>query len=151
MAQPWEPTLLLALVALVLADRALDLVAAWLVAVLVVVAGAITTWSSFDLSWQIVWLWLAAAAAAGDQVARLGHRQPGHVPFGLLARTRSWPAFAITSVTVAVVWAAGLVLAGRLLGQLTHLWFLALVAVLVCVVPRGTSGSHRTPVVTRKR
>ena len=149
--QPWESTLLLALLALVVADRVLGRRSALVVDGLVVGAGALTAWSGFDLSWQVVCLWVAVAAAAADQVTRLSGERSPHDPFGLLARSRSWPAFSITSMVSAVAWSAGLVLAGRLLGGLTHLWFLALVGVVVCVVSPGSYGDHRVAAVGRRR
>lgn len=151
MLHPWEPTLLLALLALVVADRGLGLVRWYVVDGLLLATLALAPGVSSGLSWQLVWFWLCAAAVAADQASYVAGRSPRRDPFRLLGRARSWPVFALTSVVSAAVWAGALVGGGRLLGQAGLLWLVVLVAVLVYVLPRGRGGGQPELAGPRRR
>jgi membrane protein DedA with SNARE-associated domain len=152
MISSWEPTALLALMSLVLAERALGVAFGIGIDCLVVLAGALTVGWASDLSWVLVAFWVAVAAVAADHVARAGGRRPGRDPFSLLGRSRSAPGFAMASVVGAGAWSGGLVLGGRALGDIVtrQPWLAVAVLVLAGFLAGAVRGPRHLPPTARR-
>ncbi|WP_028645404.1 hypothetical protein [Nocardioides sp. URHA0020] len=111
----YEPTALLVVMAVLVAEHGLAVRLGIAADCLVVTAGAATSWGDVHLSVvEAVW-WLTVAAVTGDQVARLGGLPPPRDPLGLLARADTAGWYAVASLCTGVMWTAGLVLAGRVI------------------------------------
>jgi hypothetical protein len=128
---PWEPTALLTLVALVVAQRGLGVAPRFGTDGLVLLAGALTAAPGADLSWETVAFWVSAATVSAEQVARLAGRGPGRDLLTLV-----WEALR----------SGGLVLVGHVLAEvgnaLAPAWLTMLAAVFVCLVLALVRGSH---------
>ena len=108
-----ESVALLALMAVLVADHGIGVRLGVVADALVAGVGVATYVGDVQLSAPVAALWLVAAAAAGDQVARLGGGPPRRDPLGLLARARTAGTYAAASLVAAATWIVGLVLVGR--------------------------------------
>jgi membrane protein DedA with SNARE-associated domain len=153
MIPSWEPTALLALMSLVLAERALEVTFGIGVDCLVILAGALTAGQASDISWVMVACWLGVAVVAADQVARSGGRPSGRDPFTLLARSRSASGYALASVVGAAGWSGGLVLGGRALGEVgtRQPWLVVAVIMLLLLVAGAVRAAGQPPPASSRR
>jgi membrane protein DedA with SNARE-associated domain len=153
MIPSWEPTALLALMSLVLAERALEVTFGIGIDCLVILAGALTAGWASDISWVLVACWVGVAVVAADQVARAGGRQSGRDPFALLGRSRSAPGYALASVVGAAGWSGGLVLGGRLLGEVgtRQPWLIVAVILLIFLVGGAVRAASQPPPASSRR
>lgn len=115
MIPAYESTALLAVMAALVAERGVGVRLGMAADGLVAAVGALTYVEEVHLPAVAAAGWLAAAAVAGDQVARLAGQSPQRDPFGLLVRAHGAGTFALASLVSDVVWIAGLVVAGRVL------------------------------------
>jgi membrane protein DedA with SNARE-associated domain len=115
MTESWEQSALLAVMGLVLAERALGRTRVPAAGGLVVVG--LLTARSGGLPLVTAWCWLATAVVAGDMVAYVARRPSGRDPFRILRRTGAGVAFATASVVGAAAWTGGLLVLGRAAGE----------------------------------
>ncbi|GAA1807766.1 hypothetical protein GCM10009795_061170 [Nocardioides hankookensis] len=113
MVPVYESTALLVLMAVLVAEHGVGVRLGAGADCLVAAVGAATYVEGVHLSAAVVALWLAVAATAGDQVARLGGTPPQRDPLHLLGRARTTATYAAASVATAAAWTTGLVVVGR--------------------------------------